>query len=283
MSRFTVLWFAASLAHPATATPTAGSASGYALTFDGRGTDVATADLPAELFSGASGLTFTSWVRTFGYVGAPYNPCVLTMLAPGFANWFQPMWWHAASSFFEPYVFDSPQRASDDVDHLEFDMDKFQQWRHYALAWQGAGGILQIFLDGELLVNRTGVKPDYNLTKYTASGVYMALGINALSRTSHNPMSSFRGSLDNLQLWTHRLTAYEIKEDFESGGKSSALPYPALKYTFDEGSGEFAYNTGFFKGSGPTLHLGHNPDGSSYFADSGSSTVEYTVSAGKNE
>ena len=40
-------------------------ASGHALTFDGRGTDIASAQLPANTFIVATGLTCTAWVRTF--------------------------------------------------------------------------------------------------------------------------------------------------------------------------------------------------------------------------
>eukprot|EP00966_Prymnesium_polylepis_P072925 1693307-Prymnesium_polylepis.1 len=67
----------------------AGSASGFALTFDGLGSDIASVRLSADVFRGASGLTMSTWIRAFGLQAAPFRGCALTMRTPISGNWFR--------------------------------------------------------------------------------------------------------------------------------------------------------------------------------------------------
>eukprot|EP00966_Prymnesium_polylepis_P097950 2268692-Prymnesium_polylepis.1 len=112
-------------------------------------------------------------------------------------------------------------------------------------------------------MNSTGVKAGSNLTDSASGGVYLGVGVNANSPTSHQPADSFRGSLDQLQLWTHSLCEAEVRADYLTLGRSSSLQQPTLRFTFDEGDGEVAANTGTFQGG--HLRLGHTPDGSRFY------------------
>eukprot|EP00966_Prymnesium_polylepis_P217750 5039460-Prymnesium_polylepis.1 len=66
---------------------TPGSASGHALTFDGRGTAVASAVLSEDAFRGASGLTFSTWIRAFGLTGdEPFRITPVSLWTPALTD-----------------------------------------------------------------------------------------------------------------------------------------------------------------------------------------------------
>ena len=72
-------------------TTIAGSASGQVLTFDGRGTAIASTVLPADAFHGASGLTFSAWIRVFGLMAeAPFRAVPVSLWTPALTDLFRP-------------------------------------------------------------------------------------------------------------------------------------------------------------------------------------------------
>ena len=125
-------------------------------------------------------------------------------------------------------------------------------------------------------MNSTGVKAGSNLTDSASDGVYFGVGVNANSPTSHQPTDSFRGALDQLQVWTHALDAAAVRADYRTLGRSPSLQQPALRFTFDEGDGEVAANTGAFHGG--HLRLGRTPDGSRFY-DTMANSYQYTSPA----
>ena len=268
-----ILW-TTGLALPADAV-LAGSASGYALTFDGRGTDVASTFLSPDLFGGMSGVTFSTWIRSFGMIGSPFRSVPVTMSTPASSNWFQPIFWsYTSGDDWLLNVFESSIRISG---MQQLHISEFRRWRHVALTWERATGALRLFVDGVLLVNKTDVKRGYDVGAGAAGGVYLGVGIYALNATSQNPPDCLRGSLDQLQLWTSALDEEQIRQDFRTLGRSSTLPSPALRYLFDEGSGEAAANTGWAPSA--DLRLGSSPDGLRFFVTASSTTFHYTSPA----
>ena len=248
-----------------------GSASGYALTFDGHGTDIASTVVSADVFRGASGLTATAWIRSFGLIGTPYRQCVITFLTPEMLFWFLPFRLDSAGSRFISSIFDSSNPAGDS----RLNMDAFRSWRHVAVSWSSMGN-LQIYLDGDLIETQTGIVSGYNITDGAERGVYLGLGVHAAGHTTHNLADGFRGSIDQLQIWTRALTPQQVKADYSNLGSSAILPVPALRYTFDEGAGEVAANTGTAVGS--DLLLGQSPDGGRFFAaDGGLGHFQYSA------
>ena len=266
---------ASSLAQASTAlSPLVGSASGYALTFDGRGTDIATAQLPAELFHGASGLTVSFWCRTIGLIGAPYRVFPFSMTTSTESNFFQPFQWMNAGRDLLQMVFAGSNQV---MGNPQLHFDAFREWKHVSVAWDPRG-VLRTFLDGEFFVNATGIQPWYNISNVPASGVFLGVGVYAVDPTTHNPAESLRGSIDQLQLWTRALDAEQIRADYRSLGSSAILPEPIFRYTFDEGTGDTAASTGAT--AAPPLQLGRNPDGGSFFnTNIGTTTHRYTTPA----
>eukprot|EP00966_Prymnesium_polylepis_P001545 35648-Prymnesium_polylepis.1 len=149
----------------------AGSASGYALTFDGRGTDVASTLLSPELFDNARGLTATAWIRSFGLIGRPYRQNVVTFLTPEMLFWFLPFRWNAFGDSFITSIFDTINPANGD----RMGMSEFYSWRHVAVTWTDSG-LMHVYLDGEVVMNKTGIRQDQNVSLSAARGVYMGVG-----------------------------------------------------------------------------------------------------------
>ena len=261
-----VLCFAASLARLDAATPTAGSASGYALTYDGRGSDTATAHLPAELFQGASGFTITMWIRVFGFIAPPFFLNVFSILTPMSSSWFGLAWMYSGGTVYSE-MFDSSAQLDADAAVPGLHISNFRSWRHLAITWSSAGD-LSFYVDGELQASLTGQKVGYNVTKGAERGAYISLGGAAYSDKEMLSNRVLRGSLDHFQLWTRALDADEIRADYRTLGAS--VPQPLLRYTFDEGAGELAMNTG--TATGTDLRLGQIANGLHFFTDTNSQT-----------
>ncbi|KAL1524680.1 hypothetical protein AB1Y20_019566 [Prymnesium parvum] len=242
-------------------------ASGYALTFDGQGTDVATVQLPPEVFRGARGITFSTWARSFGLYGV--TQCLgISFLTPVSSNWLQPLNWRDSGDILAHNFFDTSVPVLDPA----YGLDHFLEWRHLAVTWDEQGD-LNTYVDGVRVNSASAIKSGYNITANTAQGVYLALGIYASSATTNIPSYSLRGSLDQVQLWTHALDAQQVEADYRTLGQSDTLPEPVLRYTFDEGGGETAANSG--SAANADLRLGQSPDDSRYFFANGA-TFEYT-------
>lgn len=123
-------------------------------------------------------------------------------------------------------------------------------------------------------MNESSIKPGYNMSEAASQGVYLGVGVYATSSNTHSPADSFRGSIDQLTFWTRSLSAAEVEADYYTLGTSPTLPPALLRYTFDEGEGEVAFNSGTAEGA--NLRLGQTPDGSRQFAGSDPSiTFEY--------
>ncbi|KAL1522821.1 hypothetical protein AB1Y20_017790 [Prymnesium parvum] len=249
----------------------AGNAAGFALTFDGFGTDIASTQLPGHIFRGATGLTMTVWCRAFGLKAAPFRSWALTMTTPKSSTFFQPISWRDAGASWGSTVFDSTNVVNGDP---RLHINEFHRWRHVAVAWGSAGGSLEVYLDGQLVLNKTGVHQGYNLTQNTAAGVHLGVGVYAFNPTSHVPAESFRGSLDHLQLWMRRLDVEQIRSDFRTYGRNLSFAQPALRYSFDEGAGSLAANSG--SAQQVDLLLGSSPDGWRFFTAGSTSTHQYT-------
>ncbi|KAL1508443.1 hypothetical protein AB1Y20_004546 [Prymnesium parvum] len=261
-------WFTAAASVTADASMPPGRA-GYAVTFDGRGTDIATAQLAPEIFLGARGLTISLWCRAFGFSAYPTESVVLSMLTPSEAQWLVPIRWRAHGAALDHIVF-----GTSTYEAASAHMDAFEQWRHFTFTWNAESGALRAYVDGQLASEATNVKQGYNVTAGAADGVLLALGVHALGPTSHAPTHSFRGSIDHLQLWTVHLNAEQVAADYRTLGESPVLPTPALRYTFDEGPSDVAANTGALEGA--DLHLGRNPDGVRYFTSGDATAWQYT-------
>ncbi|KAL1498936.1 hypothetical protein AB1Y20_013457 [Prymnesium parvum] len=244
--------------------------SGFALTFDGRGTDIATVQLPPSLFHAASGLTMSVWCRVFGLYG-PLRSFMLTMTTPASSNWFQPFIWRDYGSALGQTAFDTT------ISGLYGGIDAFEQWTHLAVAYD-VNGTIRTYVNGTRVASRSGVAPGYNLSAGASRGVYLALGVYATGARAHRPEDSFRGSVDELQLWTRALDDVEVAADHATLGASPLLPPPALRYSFDEGAGDSANNSG--GAAGLALRLGKSPDGGRFFEASGTpTTFAYTSPA----
>ena len=163
-------------------------------------------------------------------------------------------------------IFDSSSPAADQSRHIS----EFSTWRHFAFAWGSEAGSLRVMIDGQIVVQDTNVRLGYNLSAGAAQGVYLALGVNAPNSQYHIPADSYRGSFDQLELWTHELDADQIREDYL---RTPRVPEPALRYTFDEGGGDVAANTGSAAGIA-NLRLGRGSSGR--FFNAGGSSLEYT-------
>ncbi|KAL1507993.1 hypothetical protein AB1Y20_007595 [Prymnesium parvum] len=248
-------------------------ALGYALTFDGRGTDIASAQLPGEIFRGATGLTLTGWFRAFGMIGPLYRSFALTLTTPQSSTWLHPLVWELGGQDYSMDIFDTTIHQPGDA---RLQMKEFERWRHFAVAWGRDGGHLRVYLDGVLAVNRTQIRSGYNISEGASQGVYLGVGVYAFNQNAHVPTDSFRGSLDHLQLWTDTLTPTQIQADFETLGSSDELPAPSLKFTFDDGPGNTAANYG--TAANVHLQFGADPDGSLFFDtdDDGTTTLQYT-------
>eukprot|EP00966_Prymnesium_polylepis_P103992 2408405-Prymnesium_polylepis.1 len=227
--------------------PSAGpcGASGFALTFDGAGTDIASTKLPANLFHGASEITISTWIRAFGMnEERRSNPFTLVASTDGqwSSSWFLPMFWSGGGQSFSTWIGDNTWSSSSGDLHA-MHLDKFHHWRHMAVVWSSAGGKVKVYVDGELKINATGAKPGFDLG--AAQDIYLQLGVGTRSLYEMTPGKyTFRGSLDQLQLWTSALSAQQVQADYETLGSSAILPEAALRYTFDEGAGNIAHNTG---------------------------------------
>ena len=171
--------FGSSLFASAALVPT-GTASGFSLTFDGRGSDIATVKLSADAFRGASGLTVTTWVRAFGVVGSPFRPCLFMMNSrEGFSSFGS--YWSDGGRSWSSILFGSTTPKQTDNPNLH--IDAFRHWRHLAVTWSPAG-IWHTYVDGMLVASEAGVREGYNVSEGTKNGMFIAIGAWDLS---HEP------------------------------------------------------------------------------------------------
>lgn len=277
--------------------------AGYALTFADRGTAIASATLSPDVFLGATGITQTMWLRYDGPIGPPFGFAAYSAQTST-RTYFCGFEWDAAGY----PVWHMLDLSSDLAEVPQLHRDMFRRWRHLAFSWSAVNGSLLIYVDGELTFTSTicpsgpgsyegygsyGVyesseslsdgavsyggagssddAPCANLTAETFDGVRLAFGAYMYGPTTFSPTSGFRGSLDHVQLWTDALNAQQIRADYETLGTAPLVPIPVLRYTFDEGLGTTAINTG--SATGFDVSLGWNPGGVRFFLPAGRPTT----------
>jgi hypothetical protein len=238
----------------------------HALVFDGRGGDIATAEIGPVFAAGTTGLSISFWLRSHGVSAGSFG-FPLTMNTPSMDLWFRPFHYGTESisglihamfdQLFNVVENDGPGVLSNRTARGAIDL---HEWHHFAMSWDILSGVMTSYVDGILVDNRT-VHVGYNVTDSTSGGVRMNLGVYGQGN-SHLPRASFRGAIGLMQLWTSALSHDEVLAD--ALNDTASYRSPQLLYQFDEGSGSVAANTGT-AGFLYNLHVGLYPSGSNVF------------------
>eukprot|EP00966_Prymnesium_polylepis_P111900 2588377-Prymnesium_polylepis.1 len=182
------------------------------------------------------------WLRTFGRISPPFRVFSMTICTAFSSNWFQPFTWTSTAAL-DTHIFDTTGgSASSDRNLL---LEHFSTWEHVAVTWRAEDGFLATYVNGQQVRNVTGIQTGYSVEAGASSGyyVYLGLGVYAYSEYSTNAVDSFRGSMDNVGVWTRPLDWWEIAQDYATAGFTPPTA-PVVKYTFDEGTGATSTNTG---------------------------------------
>jgi len=112
------------------------------------------------------------------------------------------------------------------------------RWHHLAVTWQSAGGLVEVFLDGELAFEDQGFQAGYVLT----GGGTLVLGQQQMCPGGcFGEEPGFRGVIDELLIWDHARGVGQIQVDLQ---RTAIEPEPGLVLAWSCDEGRFGSGAG---------------------------------------